>query len=133
MCKDPRTHDLIRTVAAIIDAHVRGETADVAVLACRNDDPRYLAQVVAMMAGLAMSMADRLGHDTFAFAFYLQAKTAPGISDNELRKRKVRRMLLRGIETSARYVAAMSIKTVGRDAARRSSRQALAELAVIGS
>lgn len=127
---DPRTHDLARTVAAIIDAHVRGETADVAMLACRDDDPRYLAQTAAAMAGLALTAASRSGDPVLVAAFSLQAMGAAGITDDELRQRKVRRMLVHGIGQGAGYLAMTSVQSGGPDAAQRWSRQLIAELAV---
>ncbi|MGH9247924.1 MAG: hypothetical protein ACRD0W_00165 [Acidimicrobiales bacterium] len=131
MRKETRTLDLARTVAAIVDAHVRGEITDVELLHT-DDDPRYLARAAAVVATMACEQAYRLGHNTPTIAFYLQATIARKITADELRRPEVQRMLIRGIGQGAGYVAAMSVKLLGREGARNASQRLVAELAVTG-
>ncbi|MGH6691095.1 MAG: hypothetical protein ACREF4_10515 [Gammaproteobacteria bacterium] len=131
MRKETRALDLARTVAAIVDAHVRGETTDVELLLHSDDDnSRHLARVAAAVAVLACELAYRFGHNTHAVAFYLQATSARKITADELRRPEVQRMLIRGIGQGAGYMAAMSVKSLGREDARSASQRLVVELAV---
>lgn len=130
MCRDPRTHDAWRTAAALVEAHIHGDTTGNDLLLTRDGDARYPLDVLAALAGMAYPLAVRLGHREIAASCALMTRCA---DDGRL---NVDRQLAADSRESAawtaEYMAVVLVDKMGREKALGMARRWIAGLAQVG-